>query len=82
MQTILATEVFGAIRALVPFRLTGGSRDYIIIGSDSGRIVIVDYNKEKNAFIKVLPAHSMSACCLRANWSCFLRSVTVGHVQL
>ncbi len=54
MQTILATEVFGAIRALVPFRLTGGSRDYIIIGSDSGRIVIVDYNKEKNAFIKVL----------------------------
>ena len=54
MQTILATEVFGAIRALMPFRLTSGSRDYIIIGSDSGRIVIVDYNKEKNAFIKVL----------------------------
>ena len=53
MQTVLATEVFGAIRALVPFRLTGASRDYIIIGSDSGRIVIVDYNKERNAFVKV-----------------------------
>lgn len=64
MQTILATEVFGAIRALVPFRLTGGSRDYIIIGSDSGRIVIVDYNKEKNAFIKVLPQPAHVLCLL------------------
>ncbi len=61
MQTILATEAFGAIRALMPFRLTSGTRDYIIIGSDSGRIVIVDYNKEKNAFIKVLTASRMPA---------------------
>lgn len=53
MQTIVATEVFGQIRALVPFRLTGGSRDYIVVGSDSGRIVILEYSKEKNSFIKV-----------------------------
>lgn len=53
MQTILATEVFGAIRSLVPFRLTGASRDYVIIGSESGRIVIVEYSKEKNLFVKV-----------------------------
>lgn len=53
MQTILATEVFGAIRSLIPFRLTGGSRDYVIIGSESGRIVIVEYSKEKNLFVKV-----------------------------
>ena len=53
MQTIVATEVFGQIRALVPFRLTGGNRDYIIVGSDSGRIVILEYSKEKNSFIKV-----------------------------
>lgn len=55
MQTILATEVFGAIRSLIPFRLTGGSRDYVIIGSESGRIVIVEYSKEKNLFVKVCP---------------------------
>ena len=75
MQTILATEVFGAIRALVPFRLTGGSRDYIIIGSDSGRIVIVDYNKEKNAFIKVQTADNSRSVadagwCWHKAWSC------------
>lgn len=45
MQTICSTEVFGTIRQLMPFRLTGGGRDYIIIGSDSGRIVIVEYSK-------------------------------------
>ena len=56
MHTILATEVFGAIRCLVPFRLTGASRDYVIIGSESGRIVIVEYSKEKNIFVKVRPA--------------------------
>lgn len=34
-------------------RLTGAQRDYIIIGSDSGRIVILEYNKDKNLFVKI-----------------------------
>ncbi|KAL1922827.1 uncharacterized protein VTP21DRAFT_9203 [Calcarisporiella thermophila] len=50
---VLAHEVFGIIRSLSPFRLTGGSKDYIIVGSDSGRIVILEYNPEKNQFDKV-----------------------------
>jgi len=33
-------EAFGLIRTISPFRLTGTSRDYLIIGSDSGRVVI------------------------------------------
>jgi splicing factor 3B subunit 3 len=45
--------VFGCIRSLAAFRLTGAQRDYVIIGSDSGRIVILDYNKDKNTFVKV-----------------------------
>ncbi len=53
VQTICTTEVFGCIRALAPFRLTGASRDYIILGSDSGRIVILEYVKEANHFKKV-----------------------------
>lgn len=53
VQTIFTTEVFGCIRALAPFRLTGASRDYIIVGSDSGRIVIVEYVKEANHFKKI-----------------------------
>ncbi|KAF5187930.1 Splicing factor 3b subunit [Thalictrum thalictroides] len=53
LQTILSVEVFGAIRSLSHFRLTGSQKDYIVVGSDSGRIVILEYNKEKNVFDKV-----------------------------
>jgi hypothetical protein len=53
LVTILATEAFGCIRSLAAYRLTGAQRDHIIIGSDSGRIVIVEYNKDKNQFVKI-----------------------------
>lgn len=53
LQTILSVEVFGAIRSLAQFRLTGSTKDYIVVGSDSGRIVILEYNKEKNLFDKI-----------------------------
>ncbi|CAI8601581.1 unnamed protein product [Vicia faba] len=53
IQTILSVEVFGAIRSLAQFRLTGAQKDFIVVGSDSGRIVILDYNKEKNVFDKI-----------------------------
>jgi len=36
VQSILSQEVFGVIRAVLPFRLTGASRDYIVVASDSG----------------------------------------------
>uniref|UniRef100_A0A1I8G4E5 Splicing factor 3B subunit 3 n=1 Tax=Macrostomum lignano TaxID=282301 RepID=A0A1I8G4E5_9PLAT len=50
---ILQTEVFGVIRSLMPFRLTGGSKDFIVVGSDSGRIVILEYNPTRNQFEKL-----------------------------
>ncbi|KAJ7522261.1 hypothetical protein O6H91_18G003700 [Diphasiastrum complanatum] len=53
LQTLLSVEVLGAIRSLVQFRLTGSQKDYIVVGSDSGRIVILEYNKEKNIFEKI-----------------------------
>ena len=91
VQTIYTTEVFGCIRCLAPFRLTGASRcvqvytpviystnffhehskwkqlllsleqsltcphrrDYILVGSDSGRIVILEYIKDGNYFKKI-----------------------------
>ncbi|KAI3995357.1 hypothetical protein MKX01_032159 [Papaver californicum] len=53
IQTILSVEVFGAIRSLAQFRLTGSQKDYIVVGSDSGRIVILEYNKERNCFDKI-----------------------------
>jgi len=53
VQTILSTDVFGIIRSIVAFRLTGASKDFIIVGSDSGRIIILEYNGEKNTFEKL-----------------------------
>lgn len=53
IQTLLSVEIFGAIRSLAQFRLTGSQKDYIVVGSDSGRIVILEYNKDKNVFDKV-----------------------------
>ncbi|CAO0802797.1 unnamed protein product [Mucor circinelloides] len=53
VHTVLSHECFGLIRSLAPFRLTGGSKDYIVVGSDSGRIVILEYNPTKNTFDKV-----------------------------
>ncbi|CAG5101195.1 Similar to SF3B3: Splicing factor 3B subunit 3 (Homo sapiens) [Cotesia congregata] len=53
VHTLLAVEVFGIIRSLMAFRLTGGTKDYIVVGSDSGRIVILEYLPAKNVFEKV-----------------------------
>lgn len=53
LQTILSTDVFGIIRSLAAFRILGANTDRIIIGSDSGRIVILSYSKDKHAFVKV-----------------------------
>ncbi|CAI9114815.1 OLC1v1015621C1 [Oldenlandia corymbosa var. corymbosa] len=53
LQTLLSAEIFGAIRSLAQFRLAGGSKDYIVLGSDSSRILILEYNKQKNCFDKI-----------------------------
>lgn len=54
VYTLLSVDIFGVIRSMIAFRLTGGSKDYLIIGSDSGRIVILEYIPLKNCFEKVL----------------------------
>ena len=53
MRTICSTEVFGMIRSLQSFRFPGSHDDYIIAGSDSGRIVFLRFSAEKNMFQKV-----------------------------
>lgn len=53
IQTLHSVEVFGAIRCLSHFRLTGSQKDYVVVGTDSGRIVIMEYHKEKNCFHKL-----------------------------
>ncbi|KAG9012521.1 pre-mRNA-splicing factor rse1 [Tulasnella sp. JGI-2019a] len=53
ISSILTQDVFGVIRALSAFRLTGGTKDYAIVGSDSGRIVILEYDPKTNVFNKL-----------------------------
>lgn len=48
--TVFDQHAFGSIHSLASFRLTGGSKDYLIIGSDSGRITIAELDTKSNAF--------------------------------
>ena len=47
LMLVAQTEVFGLIRTLVPFRLTGGSRDYVLATSDSGRLSLLEFDGDK-----------------------------------
>ncbi|KAJ8122140.1 hypothetical protein ONZ43_g1589 [Nemania bipapillata] len=50
VTTLLSHEVFGIIRSIATFRLAGSNKDYIILGTDSGRIAIVEYIPQQNRF--------------------------------
>lgn len=53
VQTVHSTDVFGEVRAIQPFRFPGGQQDYVICGSDAGRIVILRYAADRACFQKV-----------------------------
>lgn len=44
MVSVCSTPVFSLVRSLIPFRLAGANKDYVVIGSDSGKITIVEYD--------------------------------------
>ncbi|KAF8242261.1 hypothetical protein K440DRAFT_617699 [Wilcoxina mikolae CBS 423.85] len=50
VHEVLTHDMFGIIRCMAAFRLAGSSKDYIIIGSDSGRITILEYQPQVNKF--------------------------------
>ncbi|OJD22260.1 pre-mRNA-splicing factor rse1 [Blastomyces percursus] len=53
IRSLFSQDVFGIIRTLAAFRLAGSSKDYIIIGSDSGRITIIEYVPSQNRFNRI-----------------------------
>ncbi|CEF98342.1 Cleavage/polyadenylation specificity factor, A subunit, C-terminal [Ostreococcus tauri] len=53
VQTVSSMEAFGVVRSICALRLAGANRDYLCVGSDSGRVVILQFKKERNAFVKV-----------------------------
>jgi splicing factor 3B subunit 3 len=41
---LLQWPIFGIIRSMTRFRIPGSQKDLVAIGSDSGRIVLLEYN--------------------------------------
>lgn len=53
IHTIITAEVFGCIRSLMAFKLPSSTKDYLVIGSDSGKFIMLQFNTQKNIFEKV-----------------------------
>ena len=53
MQSVCSMEAFGIVRSMAAFRLPGANKDYLVLGSDSGRISVLEFNKERNQFERV-----------------------------
>lgn len=53
LSSILSHNCFGILRSIASCRIAGSFKDYIIVGSDSGRIAILEYNVDKNMFVKI-----------------------------
>ncbi|RMZ85025.1 hypothetical protein DV738_g144, partial [Chaetothyriales sp. CBS 135597] len=50
---LFTQDCFGIIRTLASFRLAGSSKDFVIVGSDSGRITVLEYSRDSNRFSRV-----------------------------
>ncbi|ORY86166.1 CPSF A subunit region-domain-containing protein [Protomyces lactucae-debilis] len=46
-------EAFGILRTMAAFRLTGSSKDYVLLCSDSGRLSVLEYRPDKACFTKI-----------------------------
>ena len=53
MQPVCSVPVFGQLRTVHKFRVPGEGMDHVIVGSDSGRLVILRFDKDRNMFRKV-----------------------------
>ena len=53
LDLVSSQEVFGLIRCIAPYRDYTITKDYLAIGSDSGRFVILEYDPESQSFQKI-----------------------------
>ena len=45
--------MFSIVRTINAFRLIGMKKDFLVIGSDSGRIVVLEYSIDRQSFVRV-----------------------------
>ena len=64
--SIFSIDIFGVIRSIQSIRIDGESRDYIIVGSDSGKISILEFDSQKNVFKRVIEDSFGRSGCRRA----------------
>lgn len=87
LHSIISVNVFGLIRSIAAFRLTGGFKDYLAIGSESGKLVILEYLPEKNKFQKMHQEPFGRSGCRRIVPGQFLacdskgRAIMIGAVE-
>jgi splicing factor 3B subunit 3 len=48
LQTVHTQNIYGVVRSLLPFRLTGGTKDYLVVGTDSGKITVLEFIVESS----------------------------------
>ncbi|RYN66955.1 Pre-mRNA-splicing factor [Alternaria tenuissima] len=49
-QELYSQDVFGIIRRIAKFRIAGGTKDHIVITTDSGRLVTYEYMPDEHTF--------------------------------
>ncbi|KAJ1996125.1 pre-mRNA-splicing factor rse1 [Coemansia spiralis] len=50
ISIVHSEDIFCRIRNIAQFRLTGGSKDYIMMAADTGALAVLEYNPKKKQF--------------------------------
>ena len=63
LEIVFSTEIFGIIRSLCTFRMTGSNKDMLVVGSDSGKIVFLRLNPQTSKLEVVhMETYGRSGC--------------------
>jgi splicing factor 3B subunit 3 len=87
MQSVMSADVFGVVRDMLAFRLVGGNRDYLVIASDSGKLVVLQLDGVRLKFVKLHEETYGRSGCRRIVPGQFLavdpsgRAILVGAVE-
>ncbi|KAJ1952981.1 pre-mRNA-splicing factor rse1, partial [Linderina pennispora] len=64
LSVIYSEDLFCRIRSIAPFRLTGSTKDYVVLGSDTGAAAVLEFDAKEGRF-KTLQYHEYGRTGLR-----------------
>ena len=53
LHSVATADCFGTMRAITTFRLSGANQDYLVLGTDSGKLTILEFSNDINNFQRV-----------------------------